>query len=252
MVVAAQHHGSRKASVGDGPVESLRDFRAAFAVRIEDTGLRTDDEPIAARFADPVDVVVELARDFGGSRAADLLQHFGREAVGKFEVFGFSRRADPAERSEAVVEEHRSHDVLHVGGITEPAALAHHGGSGARSLQQEGVSVIEEVHAAGRQLIDRIDLTAQRLLHAFAETGRLLGHHLVRSLVAHVHRIITARPRIMQRSLIGTQIHRNLFGGEPLPKVHDIAHIGHRNRFALPAGPADAGNQLVERLVPCS
>ena len=154
VVVAAQHDGSREAPVGNGPVEGLCDPGAPLAVGIEDARLRTDDQPVAAGLADPVDVVVELPGDLGRRRGADLLQYFGGEAVGKLEVFGAARSADPAERAEAVVEEHRPHDVLHIGGITETAALAHHGSPGARGFQQEGVAIVEEIHPPRGEFVD--------------------------------------------------------------------------------------------------
>ena len=226
MVVAAQYDGCREATIGDGAVEGQRDFGASLAVGIEDAGLRAYDQLVAPRLANPVDVVVELPGNLGGRRPANILEHLGRDAVGCLEVLGLARGADPAEGSEAVVEEHRAHDVLHVGGIAEASVLAVDRRAGARSLQQEGVAVVEEVHAAGRQLVDGVDLAAQRLLDAFAEAHGLLDHHLVRGVVAQPHGVVTARPGVVQRGLVRTEVDINLLGGEALPEVDDVAHVG--------------------------
>jgi len=53
----------------------------------------------------------------------------------------------------------------------------------------------------------------------------------------------------VQRGLVGTQVYGDLFGRQTLPKVDDVAHIGHRDHFAGTAGLADTGNQGVERIV---
>ena len=53
----------------------------------------------------------------------------------------------------------------------------------------------------------------------------------------------------MERGLVGTQVYGDLFGRQTLPKVDDVAHIGHRDHFAGTAGLADTGNQGVERIV---
>ena len=248
-MVAPQHHGSRDAALGDGPVERLGDLHAPFAVGIENARLRPDDQPVAPGLANPVNIVVQLPPDVVGSRLPDLLQHFGGQRVGRFEVFGLPRGADPAERPEAVVEEHGSHDVLHVGGIAEASALARHRGPGARGFQQEGIAVVEEIHSPVGQFVDGIDLPPQRLLHTLSKTPRLLGHHLVRRLVAQPHGIVTARPGVVQRGLVRTQVYRNLLRGQPLPEVHDVAHIGHRHGLFRLDSLTDTQDQLIQRFM---
>ena len=74
---------------------------------------------VASGFAYPVDVVVELSCDVGAGMTALVHEHFGSESVGDFQIMRIAGGADPAERSETIVEEHGSHDVLHVGGIAE-------------------------------------------------------------------------------------------------------------------------------------
>ncbi len=196
-----------------------------------------------------MDVVVELAADLLGCRAAYLLQHLGGEPVGQLQVLGPAGSADPAERAEPVVEEHGTHDVLHVGGIAEASALAHHGGTGARSLQQKSIAVVEEVHAAPGELVDGIGLPAKRFLHALAEAAGLLGHHLVGRFVAQADGIVTARPRIVQRSLIGTEVDGDFLGGEPLPKVDDIADVSQRNDLFPADCLPDTGHQFIQRFM---
>ena len=109
---------------------------------------------------DPGDVVAHLLGNLGGRMFADLSQHVHSDVVGDIEVLRLAGSADPAERAEAVVEAHRSHNVLNVRGIAETAVLLEDVGTGAGGLQQEGVAVVEEVHALGRQLVDGDHLAA--------------------------------------------------------------------------------------------
>ena len=155
MVVAAQYDRGADFAAGDGLVHGQRDFRAAFGVGIEDACLRTHDEFVFASLAYPEDVVVQLALNLLWSGLAYFPHDFQRDAVGRREVFRPARCTYPAERAEAVVEEHRAHDVLYVGGIAETLAVRCHAvGTGAGGFEQEGVAVVEEVHAFGRQLVD--------------------------------------------------------------------------------------------------
>lgn len=122
-------------------------FCAAFSVSIKYARLRTYDKAIAAGFFDPVDVVVHLAYDFFGGFSANFLHYFGCNAVGRLQIFGVAGRTYPTERSKAVVEEHRAHNILYVGRIAELAIAAYNVGPSALTLQQEGITIVEEVHA---------------------------------------------------------------------------------------------------------
>ena len=246
VVVAPQHHGSRNAPVGNGTVEGLGDLRAALAVGIEDAGLRTHDQPVTPGLANPVDVVVQLPPNIPGSRLPNLFQHFGGQRIGRFEVLGKPRGTNPAERPETVIEEHRPHNILYIRRIAETSALAHHRRPGARGFQQEGIAVVEEIHPLGGQLVDGIHLPPQRFLHAFAKAPGFLGHHLVRSLAAQPDRIITACPRVVERSLVRAQINGDLFRSQPFPEVHDIAHISQRYDLFCLDSLSDTGDQFIQ------
>lgn len=129
------------------------------------------------------------------SGLADLFEHFGSQTVRSSQVFGFARRTYPAEGTEAVVEEHRAHDILHIGRIAETTALAHDVGTGTRRLQQEGIAVIEEIHTLGGQLVDRSHLAAQRLLNTLLKLLGILCHHAVGLFVAQADRDSNRLPR---------------------------------------------------------
>ena len=73
-----------------------------------------------------MDVVVELMLDVGGGMAALVHHDLLGNLVGQCQVGGIARGADPAERTEAVVEEHRTHDILDVGRIAEAVTVGSH------------------------------------------------------------------------------------------------------------------------------
>ncbi len=117
---------------------------------------------VPACFLYPVDVVLHLAPDLIRSLSGEFFQHIDSDGVRLGEILRIFRHADPTERAEAVVEEHRPHDVLYVGRVAEPLAVGGHDvGSGARALQEEGVAVVEEIHPLGCKSVDRCYLTPQ-------------------------------------------------------------------------------------------
>ena len=89
--------------------------------------------------------------------------------VGDRQVFRISRGAYPAEWSEAVIEEERSHDVLHIRRVTEPAVGVENISPGPCRFQQECIAVVEEIHPFGSYPVDGGHLPAQRCLHGFPE-----------------------------------------------------------------------------------
>ncbi len=233
-------------AIGDSAVESQRNLRAAFGIGIKDTRLRSHHEPVGSCLANPVYIVVELAGDILRSFAAQFLKHFGGKAVGQFEVFGKAGGTNPAEGSETVVEEQRTHYVLHVGRISETAVFLGNVGTRPRRFKQEGVAIVEEIHACGRQLVYCIDLAAQRLLHMAAEFLGLLSHHALGLFEGQPGRIVASCPRIVQRSLVRTQIDIHTFGGKLLPQIHHIALICQRNGLSGLPGGGGTGKKSVE------
>jgi hypothetical protein len=86
-------------------------------------------------------------------------------------VLRVTAAANPTERPEAVVEAHRPHDVLHVTRVAEFfTVLATDIGSGAFAFQQEGVAVVEEIHARAVSVLMaftcRFRLSSTRFLKA--------------------------------------------------------------------------------------
>ena len=97
VVVAAEDDGTAQAAVSDGLVELGSDLRAAFAVGVEDTGLRTYHEVVLLCATDPLDVVAHLLLDFRRSGAGNVFKHFAGDVVGDGQVFRLARGADPTE-----------------------------------------------------------------------------------------------------------------------------------------------------------
>ena len=127
-------------------------------------------------------VVGELSLDIVGHGAHHAVEYLGSEAIGDFQVVRVARGANPAERTETVVEEHGTHDVLNVAWIAEVSLILHDVGTSATCHEHEGVAIVEEVHAVGSQAVDCCHLATQRLKDAFFETLGLLGHHALRLL----------------------------------------------------------------------
>ncbi len=248
-MIASEDDGSLQLAALDGFVEGQRNLCTALTVGIEDACLRPDDEFVLAGLFDPVDVVGHLTLYVGRRTRHDFLQHLSCQTVGCGQVGRIARRAYPAERPEAVVEEHRSHDVLHVAGIAEGAVGFHDVGTGTARFEQERVAIVEEIHALGGQLVDGGHLSAQRGLHLLLEESRVLGHHLLRFFERKPHGIVTAGPRIMERGLVAAQVDVNVLFGQTLPQVNDVAHVCHRDDAPLADGLAHGRNQFVKVLV---
>jgi hypothetical protein len=100
------------------------------------------------RVADPLQVVGDLLADVRGAFLQHRFEHITGDAVARLEVLRIAARAYPPERPETVIEAQRAHDVLHVAGVAELCTLRTTDlGTRALALQQEGVAVVEEVHA---------------------------------------------------------------------------------------------------------
>ena len=77
----------------------------------------------------------------------------------------------------------------------------------------------------------------------------LFGHHPVRLFVGEPCGVVAARPRVVERGLVGAQVHVDALRGEAFPQVDDVALVGERYGLLLFACPADAGDELVQRSV---
>ncbi len=102
-----------------------------------------------------------------------------------------------------------------------------HIGTGTAGFQQEGVAIVEEVHASVSQAIDGGNLAAQRGLHGQLEAFRLFGHHALRLLQGIVHWIVATSPGVVERSLVTAQVYLDVFFSQALPEVNNIAHVCH-------------------------
>ena len=161
VVVASQHYRAADVAPAYGIVEGQGNLSAAFGIGIEYARLGAYHEFVLTCAAYPVKVVGQLPLDVLGSIGQHLLEHVGCQLVAVRKVVGIAGGAYPAEGAEAIVEEHRAHDVLNVRRITEAAVGLEHIGSGSARLEEEGVAVVEEVHSFLGQSVDGSHLAAQ-------------------------------------------------------------------------------------------
>ncbi len=148
-MVAAKHDWSGDLTLADGLVEGEGDLGPAFAVSVEDAGLRPNHEVVPAGFLYPMNIIVQLPLNLLRRCLKFLFKNIRGYLVGLCEVFRLLAHADPAERSETVVEIERPHDVLDVGRIAERAVGLEYVRSRSGGFQQEGVAVVKEVHSLG-------------------------------------------------------------------------------------------------------
>ena len=229
VVVAAEDHRPQVAPA-DGLVEGPRDGDAAHAVGVENAGLRADHEAVLLGLLDPAQVVFHLKANVVGCFGGQGAQHVGGDSVGGAQVVGGAAGTDPAERAKTVVEAHRSEDVLHVARVGEvEAVFGDDVGSGAAGFEQKCVSVVKKVHASGVQRIDGGDVAAQRGLNLGAEALRVLSHEAVGFVVAVALGVVASGPRVVQRSLVRTQVDVDVAGDHSLPKIHGVSDKGDRS-----------------------
>ena len=198
VMVAAQHDGGRYFAFADGFVEGEGNPGAAFAVCVEDAGLGTHHQVVAAGFLNPVDVVAHLAGNLFRRAGGNLREYFHGQLVRLLQVFRLFAHAHPAERAKTVVKVERPHDVLHIGRVAEGAVGLEDIGPGAGTFQEEGVAVVKEVHAFGRKLVDGGYVAAEGGLHRLFEAFRLLGHQAFALFQAVAHRVVAAGPGVVQ------------------------------------------------------
>lgn len=90
-------------------------------------------------------------------------------------------------------------------------------------------------------------LSAQRLLHQLLEAHGVVVHHATRLLEAQLHRVIAAQPRVVQRGLVGAQLHQQLLLlRQTLPQVHHVAQVADRQRLAFRTRALDASDARVQ------
>ena len=245
-MVAPQHHRAVETAVPDCVVERQRDAGAAFAVGIENAGLGAHHQIVASGLAYPAYVVAHLRGDVFGSAGRKLVKHADGYGVRGCQVFRPLAHTHPAEGSEAVVEVHWAHYVLHVARITETAVRPEHVGAGAAALQQEGVAVVEEVHPPVAQAVNCSHVPAERGLDGFFEALRFLRHQAFALLQAVAHGVVAACPGVVERGLVRAEIDPYSFIGEALPEVNNVAHVGEGDGVRGGDGLSYAGNEFVE------
>ena len=196
-----------------------------------------------------MDIIGHLSLDVGRSRLHNLLQHLGCQSVSGLEVLGIARRAHPAEGPEAIVEEHGSHDILDVRRIAERSVGFKDVGAGTARFEEEGITIVEEIHAFGREFVDGSHLSAEGCLYSLFELLGFGSHHLFALLEGETDGIVAPCPRVVERGLVAAQVDPDVLFGQSLPEVDHIAHISHRHHASLADCLSNGGNQLVEAVV---
>ena len=123
-MVASENNRSSDLTFADGLIERKGDLRTSFAVGIKDTGLRTDNEVVASGLFYPPDVVHHLALYLFRCICHYVAEYACCNGIGFSQVFRLFRHADPTERSESVVKEKRTHDVLDIRRVAETSVFA--------------------------------------------------------------------------------------------------------------------------------
>ena len=114
MMVASQYDRSSKLALADGIVESQGNPGAPLTIRVQDTGLGADHKIILCSLFYPMYVVIHLSPYFLRGIFSYFPKHPCSDCIGLGKVFRILGHADPAERPESIVEEKRSHYVLHI------------------------------------------------------------------------------------------------------------------------------------------
>ena len=189
MVVSAEHYRAYL-SVAHHLVEFQGDLQTPHGVLIEDAGLSADHEGVLLGVADPVVVVAVLA-------AAVHVDALHGGLVGLHQIFVLAAEADPAEGTVAVVEQHRTHDVLYIGGPYEAvflidAVLGDFLDACVVDGLHERVAVVEEVRSARHEGLDGLVVTAQRFVDELAEPCGIAVEQFGALLEAEAHRAVAA------------------------------------------------------------
>ncbi len=114
MMVAPEHNLGRNLAAAYGFVECQRDACTSESVSVKDACLRTNHKVVFASLAYPVKVVGELRTYVVRRVFGHLPEHLGGNPVGCLKVLGIAGGAHPAEGAETVIEEFRSHYILHI------------------------------------------------------------------------------------------------------------------------------------------
>ena len=148
--------------------------------------------------------------------------------VGLHQILVLMGQAAPAERAIAVVEQHRSHDILNVGRINESfggivAVLCDVLVACIEDSLHEGVAVIEEVGSLGNQLLDQVEVLCKGLINQLAELLSVVGKELGSLFEGNACRAVTAVVRNVAGSLVGQKLDVLIVVNCILQKVYDVA-----------------------------
>ena len=72
-------------------------------------------------------------------------------------------------------------------------------------------------------------MPSEGCLNGFLEAGGILCHHLLGLLKGVANGVITTRPGVVERCLVGAKVHVNVFIGQLFPEVYNVAYVGKRD-----------------------
>ena len=220
MVITAKHNRS-DFTISYHLVELQSDVASAESILIKDTALGSDNQLILLSVADPYPVISILESSV---RVDDVHSC----VVGLHQILVLVGQAAPAERAIAIVEQHRSHDILNVGRINESfggivAVLCDVLVACIEDSLHEGVAVIEEVGSLGNQLLDQVEVLCKGLINQLAELLSVVGKELGSLFEGNACRAVTAVVRNVAGSLVGQKLDVLIVVNCILQKVYDVA-----------------------------
>ena len=158
--------------------------------------------------------------------------------VGLSEILGITGEAAPAEGTVAEIEETGPEDVFHVGREDEAVQVIFTVAadallSGIVDGFQEAVAVVEEIGAALVEARDHFVMAAEGLVDEFPEGLRILVEHFRAFFVGEALRAVAAVIGHVAGSLVGHQVHVDIFLVQVFEEVDDVAVIGDRAGLAF-------------------
>ena len=221
--MVSSHHDRTDLSFADHFIELEGDAGSAFGILIQDSGLGSHHQLVFLRIADPYPVVSVLCSPIRIDPVHGCL-------VGGLQIFRLAGEAYPAERAVAVVEEHRSHDVFHIGRPDESVFIVitvfgDFLDAGVVHGFHEGIAVVEEVGASFGQGFDGLIVAVQGLIHLLAEGFPVIVKHTGSFFEGHAHRAVAAVIYVVAAGLVGQQIDLKVLFHCGFQQIHDVSVV---------------------------
>ena len=209
-------------------IELQCDVHASDGILVKDTGLCANHEVILLGIANPNPVVHVLSASFLRDAGHGCL-------VGLHQVLVLTTEAYPTERSVAIVEQFRPHDVFYIRWPNETILFIHpisgnllH--TGIVDGFHKGIPVIKEVSATSHQCLDDIEVSFQAFIHLhikgrtvfFQETCTLFETDTCRTIATFIYG--------MARCLVTEEFDMYVVVQGIFKQIHYVAMIGNGAR----------------------